>query len=81
MESQNYWRKKKMKKKVLLIALLVALILAPVTAASYRGSEKNGTFAVLIISASIHLLSVEMLLFLTRFMTLTSERDITCLSQ
>lgn len=46
MESQNYWRKKKMKKKVLLIALLVALILAPVTAASYRGSEKNGTFGV-----------------------------------
>lgn len=35
-----------MKKKVLLIALLVALILAPVTAASYRGSEKDGTVGV-----------------------------------
>lgn len=35
-----------MKKKVLLIALLVALILAPVTAASYRGSENDGAFGV-----------------------------------
>lgn len=35
-----------MKKKVLLIALLVALILAPVTAASYRGSENDGAIGV-----------------------------------
>ena len=35
-----------MKKKVLLVALLVALILAPVTAASYRGSEQDGAIGV-----------------------------------
>ena len=35
-----------MRKKVLLIALLVALILAPVTAASYRGSENDGAIGV-----------------------------------
>lgn len=35
-----------MKKRVLLIALLVALILAPVTAASYRGSENDGAIGV-----------------------------------
>ncbi len=35
-----------MKKRVILAILLVLLILAPVTAASYRGSEKNGTVGV-----------------------------------
>ena len=35
-----------MKKRVLIIALLIALILVPVSAASYRGSEKDGAFGI-----------------------------------
>lgn len=35
-----------MKKRVLIIALLIALILVPVSAASYRGSERDGAFGI-----------------------------------
>ena len=45
-KESHFFGTREMKKKVLLVALLVALILAPVTAASYRGSEQDGAIGV-----------------------------------